>query len=73
MRWQVLLSAGSKVALLVEEEPPQGALICVQVEHPVIDAASDHHVMRPAIPQLLPCVANSAKGEEVVKGASLLL
>ena len=73
MHWYVLLSASSKVALLVEEEPMQRALICVQVEHPVIDAATDHHVLRPTEPQLLPCVTNSAKGKEVVEGAGLIL
>jgi hypothetical protein len=69
----VLLSAGLKVALLVEEEPPQGAFLRVQVEHPVIDAASDHHVLRPTEPQLLSCVTNGAKGKEIVESAGLIL
>jgi len=73
VRWHVLLSAGLRVALLVEEEPPQGALIRVQVEHPVVHAASDDHVLRPAIPQLLPRVSNGAEGKEVVEGAGVLL
>ena len=73
MCWDVLLSASSKVALLIKEEPPQGALICVQVEHPMVYSASDHHVLWPTVPYLLPCVANSAKGKEVVEGAGLIL
>ena len=69
----LLLTTSPKVALLVEEEPPQGALICVQVEHPVVHTASDDHVLRPTIPQLLPCVTNGAESKEVVEGASLTL
>jgi hypothetical protein len=46
--WHLQSPPSAKVATLVEEEPAQRALIRVQVEHPVIDAASDHHVLRPS-------------------------
>jgi hypothetical protein len=61
------------VAALVEEEPAQQALIRVQVEHPMIDAARDHHVLRSAKLQLAPCIANGAKGKEIVERAGVLL
>ena len=61
------------MALLVEEEPPQGALICIQVEYPIVYSASDHYILWPIEPYLLPCVANGTKGEEVVEGAGLIL
>lgn len=39
----------------------------------MIDAASDHYVLRPTKPQLLPCVTNGAKGKEVVESAGPIL
>ena len=46
--WHLQSLPSSIVAALGEEEPAQRALIRIQVEHPMIDAASDHHVLRPA-------------------------
>jgi hypothetical protein len=39
----------------------------------MIDAACDHHVLRSAKLQLAPCIANGAKGEEIVERAGVLL
>jgi hypothetical protein len=61
------------VALLVEKEQLQQALIYIQVKHLVIDTASDHYILWPTKPQLLSHVANSAKGEDVVKSVGLIL
>jgi hypothetical protein len=39
----------------------------------MIDAASDNHVLRPVKLQLASCIANGAKGKEIVKCAGVLL
>jgi hypothetical protein len=39
----------------------------------MIDAAGDHHVLRPTKLKLAPCIANGAKGEEIVERAGVLL
>jgi hypothetical protein len=39
----------------------------------MIDVASDHHVLRPSKLQLASCIANGAKGEEIVERAGVLL
>jgi hypothetical protein len=39
----------------------------------MIDAARDHHVLRPSKLQLASCIANGAKGKEIVKRTGVLL
>ena len=52
------------LSLFVKEEPLKRAILCVEVEHPVIDPASDHNTRRAiTVPVLLPSEANSGKGE----------
>ena len=39
----------------------------------MVDAACYYYVLQPSKLQLVSCIANGAKGKEVVKGASVLL
>jgi hypothetical protein len=70
--WHLQSLPSAIVAAFVEEEPAQRALIRVQVEHPMINAAGDHHILRPSKLQLASCVADGAKGKEIVKRTGVL-
>jgi hypothetical protein len=52
------------LSLFVKKEPLQGAIFCVEVEHPVIDSAGYHNTRRAiTVLVLLPSEANGCKGE----------